>query len=71
MANAGDVSSNSQRRKGQRHNAYFITIRKELLQIQEKVASKLERHKETLESTIWLEVQTLKDRMSQLYSVLA
>lgn len=37
-----------------------------------KLASKLEaRQKETMESTIWLEVQTLKDRMSQLYSVLA
>ena len=37
-----------------------------------KIASKLEeRHKENMESTIWLEVQTLKDRMSQLYSVLA
>ena len=37
-----------------------------------KLASKLEeREKETLESTIWLEVQTLKDRMSQLYSVLS
>src|SRR5829696_3602313 len=72
MENARDVPYACQRRKGQRHNAYFITIRKELLQIQEKVASKLEeRQKETLESTIWLEVQTLKDRMSQLYSVLA
>jgi hypothetical protein len=30
-----------------------------------------ERQKERTESTIWLEVQTLKDRMSQLYSVLA
>jgi hypothetical protein len=37
-----------------------------------KLASKLEeRQKENMESTIWLEVQTLKDRMSQLYSVLA
>jgi hypothetical protein len=37
-----------------------------------KLASKLEeRQKETMEGTIWLEVQTLKDRMSQLYSVLA
>ena len=37
-----------------------------------KLASKLEvRQKETMESAIWLEVQTLKDRMSQLYSVLA
>ena len=37
-----------------------------------KLASKLEeRQKENMENTIWLEVQTLKDRMSQLYSVLA
>jgi hypothetical protein len=37
-----------------------------------KLASKLEeRQKENMESTIWLEVQTLKDRMSQIYSVLA
>jgi hypothetical protein len=37
-----------------------------------KLATRLEaRQKETLESTIWLEVQTLKDRMSHLYSVLA
>jgi hypothetical protein len=37
-----------------------------------KLATRLEeRQKETMESTIWLEVQTLKDRMSQLYSVLA
>ena len=36
-----------------------------------KLASKLEkRQKENMENTIWLEVQTLKDRMSQLYSVL-
>ena len=37
-----------------------------------KLASQLEeRQKERIDSTIWLEVQTLKDRMSQLYSVLA
>jgi ACT domain-containing protein len=37
-----------------------------------KLASKLEeRQNENMESTIWLEVQTLKDRMSQLYSVLS
>ncbi len=37
-----------------------------------KLAARLEeRQKENLESIIWLEVQTLKDRMSQLYSVLA
>jgi hypothetical protein len=37
-----------------------------------KLATRLEeRQKETMESTIWLDVQTLKDRMSQLYSVLA
>ena len=37
-----------------------------------KLSKKLEeRQKETMENTIWLEVQTLKDRMSQLYSVLA
>ena len=37
-----------------------------------KLAIRLEeRQKETMESTIWLEVQILKDRMSQLYSVLA
>jgi hypothetical protein len=30
-----------------------------------------ERQKERMESTIWLEVQILKDRMSKLYSVLA
>ena len=37
-----------------------------------KLSKKLEeRQKETMESTIWLEVQTLKDRMSQLYSVLS
>jgi ACT domain-containing protein len=37
-----------------------------------KLSKKLEeRQKERMESTIWLEVQTLKDRMSQLYSVLA
>jgi hypothetical protein len=37
-----------------------------------KLATRLEeRQKETMENTIWLEVQTLKDRMSQLYSVLA
>ena len=37
-----------------------------------KLASKLEeRQKERTESTIWLEVQILKDRMSQLYSVLS
>ena len=37
-----------------------------------KLASKLEeRQKENMESTILLEVQTLKDRMSQLYSVLS
>jgi hypothetical protein len=37
-----------------------------------KLSSKVEeRQKENMESTIWLEVQTMKDRMSQLYSVLA
>ena len=37
-----------------------------------KLAARLEeRQKENMESTIWLEVQTLKDRMSQIYSVLA
>ena len=37
-----------------------------------KLASKLEEiQKERMDSEIWLEVQTLKDRMSQLYSVLA
>jgi hypothetical protein len=37
-----------------------------------KLASKLEeRQKERMENAIWLEVQTLKDRMSQLYSVLS
>ena len=36
-----------------------------------KLAIRLEeRQKKTMENTIWLEVQTLKDRMSQLYSVL-
>ena len=30
-----------------------------------------ERQKERMDSEIWLEVQTLKDRMSKLYSVLA
>jgi hypothetical protein len=36
-----------------------------------KLSSKLEeRQNENMESTIFLEVQTLKDRMSQLYSVL-
>ena len=37
-----------------------------------KLAARLEeRQKERMDSEIWLEVQTLKDRMSQLYSVLA
>ena len=37
-----------------------------------KLSKKLEeRQKERMENTIWLEVQVLKDRMSQLYSVLA
>ena len=37
-----------------------------------KLSKKLEeRQKERMDSEIWLEVQTLKDRMSQLYSVLA
>ena len=37
-----------------------------------KLSKKLEeRQRENMESTIWLEVQTLKDRMSQLYSVLS
>ena len=37
-----------------------------------KLAIRLEeRQKERMESTIWLEVQILKDRMSKLYSVLA
>ena len=37
-----------------------------------KIATHLEKiHKERTDSSIWLEVQTLKDRMSQLYSVLA
>ncbi|HET6715539.1 MAG TPA: hypothetical protein VFG90_00305 [Nitrososphaeraceae archaeon] len=37
-----------------------------------KLSKKLEeRQKERMGSEIWLEVQTLKDRMSQLYSVLA
>ena len=37
-----------------------------------KLATRLEeRQKETMENTIWLEVQILKDRMSKLYSVLA
>jgi hypothetical protein len=37
-----------------------------------KLSKKLEeRQKEKMDSEIWLEVQTLKDRMSQLYSVLA
>ena len=37
-----------------------------------KLASKLEeRQKETMENTIWFEIQTLKIRMTQLYSVLA
>ena len=36
-----------------------------------KLSKKLEeRQKERIDSEIWLEVQTLKDRMSQLYSVL-
>lgn len=36
-----------------------------------KLAIRLEqRQKERMESAIWLEVQTLKDRMSQLYCVL-
>ena len=36
-----------------------------------KLSKKLEeRQRETMDSEIWLEVQTLKDRMSQLYSVL-
>jgi hypothetical protein len=36
-----------------------------------KLSKKLEeRQKERMDSEIWLEVQTLKDRMSQLYSVL-
>jgi ABC-type uncharacterized transport system YnjBCD substrate-binding protein len=37
-----------------------------------KLSKKLEeRQKERMDSEIWLEVQTLKDRMSQLYSVLS
>jgi hypothetical protein len=37
-----------------------------------KLAARLEeRQKERMDSEIWLEVQTLKDRMSKLYSVLA
>ena len=61
--------------KGERDKDIMRTLllsERNYYKYKKKLASKLEeRQKENLESTIWLEVQTLKDRMSQLYSVLA
>jgi hypothetical protein len=60
--------------KGERDKDIMRTLllsERNYYKYKKKLASKLEeRQKERTESTIWLEVQTLKDRMSQLYSVL-
>jgi len=61
--------------KGERDKDIMRTLllsERNYYKYKKKLSKKLEeRQKETMESTIWLEVQTLKDRMSQLYSVLA
>ena len=61
--------------KGERDKDIMRTLllsERNYYKYKKKLSKKLEeRQKDTLESTIWLEVQTLKDRMSQLYSVLA
>jgi ACT domain-containing protein len=61
--------------KGERDKDIMHTLllsERNYYKYKKKLSKKLEeRQKERIESTIWLEVQTLKDRMSQLYSVLA
>jgi hypothetical protein len=61
--------------KGERDKDIMRTLllsERNYYKYKKKLVSKLEeRQKERTDSEIWLEVQTLKDRMSKLYSVLA
>ena len=61
--------------KGERDKDIMRTLllsERNYYKYKKKLSKKLEeRQKERTDSEIWLEVQTLKDRMSQLYSVLA
>jgi hypothetical protein len=61
--------------KGERDKDIMRTLllsERNYYKYKKKLSKKLEeRQKERMDSEIWLEVQTLKDRMSQLYSVLA
>ena len=61
--------------KGERDKDIMRTLllsERNYYKYKKKLSSRLEeRQKERMESAIWLDVQTLKDRMSQLYSVLA
>ena len=61
--------------KGERDKDIMRTLllsERNYYKYKKKLSQKLEeRQKERMDSEIWLEVQTLKDRMSQLYSVLA
>jgi hypothetical protein len=61
--------------KGERDKDIMRTLllsERNYYKYKKKLASKLEvRQKETMENTIWLDVQILKDRMSKLYSVLS
>jgi seryl-tRNA synthetase len=60
--------------KGERDKDIMRTLllsERNYYKYKKKLSKKLEeRQKERMDSEIWLEVQTLKDRMSQLYSVL-
>ena len=60
--------------KGERDKDIMRTLllsERNYYKYKKKLSKKLEeRQKKRMDSEIWLEVQTLKDRMSQLYSVL-
>ena len=61
--------------KGERDKDIMRTLlpsERNYYKYKKKLSKKLEeRQKKRMDSEIWLEVQTLKDRMSQLYSVLS
>jgi hypothetical protein len=61
--------------KGERDKDIMRTLllsERNYYKYKKKLSAKLEeRQKKRMDSEIWLEVQTLKDRMSQLYSVLS